>query len=145
LTGPHEKEESVVVPAGIPAGTYNLNVAVLSEDGKTARWYGRRILAFGDVILSDCRIVLVRTDRGIAAVLGIDDVVVVRSGDAVLEMRFHFCPGTHSWRLPEPAATRGQDPTSGGQADQDPVKYTSASADNTTEESVISRKSCRKH
>ena len=39
----------------------------------------------------DCRSVLVRTDSGVAAVLGMDDVVVVRSGDAVL-----VCPRARS-------------------------------------------------
>jgi len=39
----------------------------------------------------DCRSVLVRTDSGVAAVLGMDDVVVIRSGDAVL-----VCPRSRS-------------------------------------------------
>jgi mannose-1-phosphate guanylyltransferase len=46
---------------------------------------------FGDVIADDCRNVLVRSDRGVVAVLGMDDVVVVRSGDAVL-----VCPRSRS-------------------------------------------------
>lgn len=45
----------------------------------------------GDVVLSDCRGALVRTDRGVVAVVGMDDVVVVRSGDAVL-----VCPRSRS-------------------------------------------------
>ncbi len=46
---------------------------------------------FGNVIAADCRNVLVRSDRGIVAVLGMEDVVVVRSGDAVL-----VCPRNRS-------------------------------------------------
>jgi len=41
-------------------------------------------VTFGDAILLDCRNALVRTDRGVVAVAGMEDVVVVRSGDAVL-------------------------------------------------------------
>jgi len=41
-------------------------------------------VTFGDAILLECRNVLARTDRGLVAVAGLDDVVVVRSGDAVL-------------------------------------------------------------
>ena len=36
LPGPQEVEEVIMVPAEIRAGTYNLDVAVLTEDGKTA-------------------------------------------------------------------------------------------------------------
>jgi hypothetical protein len=36
LPGLHEVEEVVEVPAHIPAGTYHLDVAILSEDGETA-------------------------------------------------------------------------------------------------------------
>jgi hypothetical protein len=36
LPGSHEVEDVVIVPVGIPASTYNLDVAILSEDGKTA-------------------------------------------------------------------------------------------------------------
>ena len=36
LPGLHEVEELVVVPADVPAGIYSLDVAILSEDGKTA-------------------------------------------------------------------------------------------------------------
>jgi mannose-1-phosphate guanylyltransferase len=46
---------------------------------------------FGDVIATDCRNVLVRSDRGVVAVLGMENVVVVRSGDAVL-----VCPQERS-------------------------------------------------
>jgi len=38
----------------------------------------------GNVILSDCRGALVRADRGVVAVIGMENVVVVRNGDAVL-------------------------------------------------------------
>ncbi len=48
-------------------------------------------IAFGNVILSDCRGALVRSDRGLVAVAGMEDVVVVRSGDAVL-----VCPRNRS-------------------------------------------------
>lgn len=36
LPGPHEVEDAVIVPRDVPAGTYHLDVAILSEDGKTA-------------------------------------------------------------------------------------------------------------
>jgi len=36
LPGPHNVEEAIGIPADIPGATYNLDVAVLSEDGKTA-------------------------------------------------------------------------------------------------------------
>ena len=48
-------------------------------------------VTFGDVILSDCRNALVRTDRGLVAVAGMEDVVVIRNGEAVL-----VCPRTRS-------------------------------------------------
>jgi len=48
-------------------------------------------VTFGDVILEECRGCLVRTDAGVVAVLGMDAVVVVRSGDAVL-----VCPRSRS-------------------------------------------------
>ncbi|MGE5700469.1 MAG: mannose-1-phosphate guanylyltransferase [Deltaproteobacteria bacterium] len=48
-------------------------------------------VTFGNVILSDCRNTLVRSDRGIVAAVGLDDIVVVRSGDAVL-----ICPKSRS-------------------------------------------------
>lgn len=44
-------------------------------------------VTFGDVLLSGCRGSLVRTDRGVVAVVGLEDVVVVRSGEAVLVCR----------------------------------------------------------
>jgi mannose-1-phosphate guanylyltransferase len=48
-------------------------------------------VTFGNVILSDCRNTLVRSDRGLVAAVGMEDVVVVRSGDAVL-----VCPRSRS-------------------------------------------------
>ena len=36
LPGPSDVEDVVEVPVGLPAATYNLDVAILSEDGKTA-------------------------------------------------------------------------------------------------------------
>lgn len=48
-------------------------------------------ITFGDAILEECRDCLVRTDAGVVAVLGMDGVVVVRSGDAVL-----VCPRARS-------------------------------------------------
>lgn len=48
---------------------------------------GEANITFGDVLLSGCRGSLVRTDRGVVAVVGMEDVVVVRSGDAVLVCR----------------------------------------------------------
>lgn len=44
-------------------------------------------VTFGDVLLSGCRGSLVRTDRGLVALVGMENVVVVRSGDAVLVCR----------------------------------------------------------
>jgi len=78
--------EALVLPANVgwsDLGTWSSLHEFLSGMGEN--------VAFGDVILSDCRSVLVRTDRGVAAVLGMDDVVVVRSGDAVL-----VCPRARS-------------------------------------------------
>ncbi len=48
-------------------------------------------VTFGDVILSDCRNTLVRTDNGLVAVLGMEDTVVIRNGNAVL-----VCPRSRS-------------------------------------------------
>ena len=82
-----EKETGILVlPANVgwsDLGTWSSLHEFLSGGGGN--------VAFGDVILSDCRSVLVRTDSGVAAVLGMDDVVVVRSGDAVL-----VCPRARS-------------------------------------------------
>ena len=48
-------------------------------------------VTFGNVILSDCRNSFVRSDRGVIAAVGMEDMVVVRSGDAVL-----VCPRSRS-------------------------------------------------
>jgi hypothetical protein len=48
-------------------------------------------VTFGNVLLSDCRNTFARSDRGILAVLGMEDVIVVRSGEAVL-----VCPRSRS-------------------------------------------------
>ncbi len=45
----------------------------------------------GNVVLSDCGGTLVRTDTGVVAAVGMRDVVIVRSGDAVL-----VCPRSRS-------------------------------------------------
>lgn len=45
---------------------------------------GEKNVTFGDVILRDCTGSLVRSDRGVVACVGMDGVVVVRCGDAVL-------------------------------------------------------------
>lgn len=44
-------------------------------------------VAFGNAVLDDCRNVLVRSDGGVIAGVGLRDLVVVRSGDAVLVCR----------------------------------------------------------
>jgi mannose-1-phosphate guanylyltransferase len=48
-------------------------------------------VTFGNVILSDCRDTFIRSDHGLVAAVGIEDIVVVRSGDAVL-----VCPKSRS-------------------------------------------------
>ncbi len=82
-----EKERGILVfPADVgwsDLGTWRSLHEFLAGKGEN--------VAFGDVILSDCRNALVRTDRGVAVVLGVDDVVVVRSGDALL-----VCPRSRS-------------------------------------------------
>ena len=50
----------------------------------------------GNVILADCRGALVRADRGVVAVIGMENVVVVRNGDAVL-----VCPRHRSEEVKE--------------------------------------------
>jgi mannose-1-phosphate guanylyltransferase len=75
-----EKEEGILV---IPSefgwndiGTWRSLHEFLGGEGKN--------VSAGKVILSDCRGTLVRSDRGVIAVIGMEDVVVVRDGDAVL-------------------------------------------------------------
>jgi hypothetical protein len=36
LPGTHEVDETVAIPAGVPAATYTLDVAILTEDAKVA-------------------------------------------------------------------------------------------------------------
>ena len=50
----------------------------------------------GKVILTDCRGSLVRSDRGVVAVIGMEDVMVIRDGDAVL-----VCPRHRSEEVKE--------------------------------------------
>lgn len=59
---------------------------------------GDRNITAGRVILSDCVGALVRSDRGLVAVAGMRNVVVVRSGDAVL-----VCPLDRSENVKEVA------------------------------------------
>lgn len=75
----HEPE-ILVVPAAVgwnDIGTWRSLHEFLEHDAAGN-------VLFGDVVAADCRNVLVRSDRGVVAVLGMEDVVVVRSGDAVL-------------------------------------------------------------
>ncbi|MEW6721301.1 MAG: sugar phosphate nucleotidyltransferase [Thermodesulfobacteriota bacterium] len=82
-----EKEKGILVlPADMgwsDLGTWRSLHEFLGEEGGN--------VAFGDVILDDCRNTLVRTDGGVVAVLGMEDTVVVRCGDAVL-----VCPRSRS-------------------------------------------------
>jgi hypothetical protein len=60
LPGPHQVEEVVFVPADIPAANYDLDVAILSQDGKAAhvelaiagkrpdKWYPISIVTIGN-------------------------------------------------------------------------------------------------
>ncbi len=45
----------------------------------------------GKAILADCRGVLIRSDKGVVAVIGMEEVVIIRNGDAVL-----VCPRRRS-------------------------------------------------
>jgi len=82
-----EKEKGILVlPADMgwnDLGTWRSLHEFLGEEGGN--------VTFGNVILTDCRNTLVRTDRGLVAVLGMEDTVVVRCGDAVL-----VCPRSRS-------------------------------------------------
>lgn len=78
-----EKERGILV---IPArfgwsdlGTWRSLHEFLGTEGEN--------VAFGDVILSDCRNTLVRSDGGVIAGVGLSDLVIVRSSDAVLVCR----------------------------------------------------------
>jgi mannose-1-phosphate guanylyltransferase len=82
-----EKEQGILVlPADMgwnDLGTWRSLHEFLGEEGGN--------VTFGNVILTDCRNTLVRTDSGLVAVLGMEDTVVVRCGDAVL-----VCPRSRS-------------------------------------------------
>lgn len=82
-----EKEKGILVlPADMgwnDLGTWRSLHEFLGQEGGN--------VTFGDVILTDCRNTLVRTDSGLVAVLGMEDTVVVRCGDAVL-----VCPRSRS-------------------------------------------------
>jgi mannose-1-phosphate guanylyltransferase len=82
-----EKEKGIlVIPAEFgwsDVGTWRSLHEFLGKPGQN--------VTFGNVLLSDCRNTLVRSDRGLVAVVGMSDVVVVRSGDAVL-----ICPKDRS-------------------------------------------------
>jgi len=82
-----EKEKGILVlPADVgwsDLGTWRSLHEFLGGAGRN--------VTFGDAILEECRDCLVRTDAGVVAVLGMDGVVVVRSGDAVL-----VCPRSRS-------------------------------------------------
>ncbi|RJP25630.1 MAG: mannose-1-phosphate guanylyltransferase [Deltaproteobacteria bacterium] len=82
-----EKEQGILVlPANVgwsDLGTWRSLHEFLDGTGGN--------VTFGDVILAECRNTLVRTDGGVVAVLGMEDVVVVRSGNAVL-----VCPRSRS-------------------------------------------------
>jgi mannose-1-phosphate guanylyltransferase len=82
-----EKEEGILVlPAKMgwnDLGTWRSLHEYLGREGGN--------VTFGDVVLTDCRNTLVRTDRGLVAALGMEDTVIVRCGDAVL-----VCPRSRS-------------------------------------------------
>jgi len=82
-----EKETgSLVIPADFgwsDLGTWRSLHEFLGTPGEN--------VTFGNVILSDCRNTLVRSDRGLVAAVGMEDLVVVRSGNAVL-----ICPKSRS-------------------------------------------------
>ena len=52
---------------------------------------GEGNVAFGNAILTHCQNTLARTDKGLVAALGVEDLVIVRSGDVVL-----VCPRSRS-------------------------------------------------
>ncbi len=82
-----EKEEGILVlPADFgwsDLGTWRSLHEFIGKPGDN--------VTLGNVILSDCRGTLVRSDSGLVAVVGMQDLVVVRSGDAVL-----VCPRSRS-------------------------------------------------
>jgi len=87
-----EKEEGILV---IPSefgwsdiGTWRSLHEFLGGEGEN--------VTAGKVILTDCRGSLVRSDRGVVAVIGMEDVMVIRDGDAVL-----VCPRHRSEEVKE--------------------------------------------
>ncbi|MCL2102437.1 MAG: sugar phosphate nucleotidyltransferase [Syntrophorhabdaceae bacterium] len=52
---------------------------------------GNENVVFGNVILTDCKNTLARTDSGLIAAIGMEDTVIIRCGDAVL-----VCPRSRS-------------------------------------------------
>lgn len=87
-----EKEEGILV---IPSefgwsdiGTWRSLYEFLGGEGEN--------VTSGKVILTDCRGSLVRSDRGVVAVIGMEDVMVIRDGDAVL-----VCPRHRSEEVKE--------------------------------------------
>jgi mannose-1-phosphate guanylyltransferase len=87
-----EKEDGILV---IPSefgwsdiGTWRSLHEFLGREGEN--------VTAGKVILTDCRGSLVRSDRGVVAVIGMEDVMVIRDGDAVL-----VCPRNRSEEVKE--------------------------------------------
>lgn len=82
-----EKEKGIlVIPADFgwsDLGTWRSLHEFLGKPGEN--------VTFGNVLLLDCCNTLARSDRGLLAVVGMEDVVVVRNGDAVL-----VCPRSRS-------------------------------------------------
>jgi mannose-1-phosphate guanylyltransferase len=82
-----EKEEGIlVIPADFgwsDLGTWRSLHEFLGKPGEN--------ITSGNVILSNCGNVFARSDRGLIAVVGMEDLVVVRSRDAVL-----ICPRSRS-------------------------------------------------
>ncbi len=82
-----EREKGIlVIPADFgwsDLGTWRSLHEFLGKPGEN--------VAFGDVLLADCRNSFIRSDRGVVAIIGMEDVVVIRSGEAVL-----VCPRSRS-------------------------------------------------
>lgn len=87
-----EKEDGIlVIPSDFgwnDIGTWRSLHEFLGNEGEN--------VTDGNAILADCRGVLVRSDRGVVAVIGMQDVVVIRNGDAVL-----VCPRKRSEEVKE--------------------------------------------
>jgi mannose-1-phosphate guanylyltransferase len=97
-----EKEEGILV---IPSEFGWSDIGTWRSLHEFLRGEGENVTA-GNVILSDCRGTLVRSDGGVVAVIGMEDVVVVRDRDAVL-----VCPRHRSEEVKEIAEkVRGKFP-----------------------------------